>query len=90
MVSAERVLHRPQHSQQLYSNDMNQEMDEETSSHATNEVEIGETNKVQKDDALKELANRRQNLLEEHRAYKKLNKKWVSIEQTWDEQNPCR
>jgi len=39
---------------------------------------------------LQRLANKRRQLLEAQRTYKKTNQQWVTIVQTWDEENPCK
>jgi len=84
MVAAERLLlHPKQHS--IYSNATAGEPVEE------NEKELPqEGERLEKQEELQVLANKRRQLLDAHREYKRTNKQWLPIMQTWDEQNPCR
>ena len=78
MVAAEKILQK----RSVVSTGI---IDEEDS----DDSEFGELNKLKTQD-LQVLANKRQQLLEAQRNYKKTNTKWAPIVQSWDEQNPCR
>ena len=65
------------------------------------EVTKGNTNSTICDNDMRQLqllANRRQQMLENNRNYQRIyaqmhpnqHRRWIAIQQTWDEENPCR
>ena len=85
MVAAERLLlHQKQH--YIDSN-----ATEEEAIVVENESEFAQVERERlEQQELQVLANKRRQLLDAHREYKRTNKQWLPIMQTWDEQNPCR
>ena len=83
MVAAEKLLlQQKQHS--IDSNATEEAVVEEEK-----ESDQGERERLEQQE-LQVLANKRRQLLDAHREYKRTNKQWLPIMQTWDEQNPCR
>ena len=84
MVAAEKLLLQ----QKQHSIDSNAS-EEEAVVEEEKESDQGERERLEQQE-LQVLANKRRQLLDAHREYKRTNKQWLPIMQTWDEQNPCR
>ena len=84
MVAAERLLlHPKQHSIDSNATEEEAVVEEEKESDQVERERLEQQE-------LQVLANKRRQLLDAHREYKRTNKQWLPIMQTWDEQNPCR